>query len=670
VLTANNQAGNLVIEQNMQQAIIQYQNGELELAELLCNRIIEENPMHFDALYLAGIIALQNEQTIMGINLISKAIEIKPTHAGALTSLGDALGDLQLYEEALASYEHALQIEPDFAEAYNNYGTTLECVHRHEDALDSYERALNIRPNFAEAHNNKGNALKGLYRLEEALSSYERALQLQPEYTDALNNHGNILIMLNRHEDAAKSFAQLIAIAPDFDYAIGSMLHAQLYCCNWTNYRESTDKIIQSIHKGKRSILPFSFLTISDSPADQLSCARIHISDRYPESDSLHVTHNYRHDKIRLAYLSADFREHAITYLATGLFEKHDQNHFETFAISFCPEDKSQAGQRVKSAFNQFIDASKMSDLEVVDVMRKLEIDIAVDLSGFTQGHRTTVFSHRPAPIQVNYLGYPGTMGTNYIDYILADRHVIPPEQQSHYTEKVIYLPDSYQVNDSRRIIAERTPSRKEALLPESGFIFCCFNSNYKISPEVYDIWMRLLHSVEGSVLWLIECNVAARLNLKREAVRRGIAVNRLIFAPQMKHSEHLARQRLADLFLDTLTYNAHTTASDALWAGLPVLTCTGNTFAGRVAGSLLHALGLTELICHTPKEYETLALKLATTPIMLNGVKAKLLQNINNHPLFNTDRFCRHIETAYITMWQRYQQGKVPKGFEVRAMQ
>jgi predicted O-linked N-acetylglucosamine transferase (SPINDLY family) len=667
-MTYNKQTTNFDIASNMQHAIILYQNGELKLAESLCNQILNKQSMHFHALYLASVIAIQNGQTLRGIDLISKAIKIDSNHAGAFTNLGDALGDLKQYEEALANYERALQIEPDFAEALNNYGVALENMNRYEEALTSYERALFIKPDFTEAHNNKGNALKGLFRLKEALSSYECALKLQPDYADALNNHGNALFMLNRHEDAVKSFARLITINPDFDYAIGNLFHSQLHYCDWTYYRENSDKIITSINRGKRTNLPFSFLTISHSPEDQLKCARIHIADRYPEFNSTKWTgKHYQHDKIRLAYVSADFREHAMTYLMVGLFETHDRNLFETIAISFCPEEMSPTGQRLKSAFNQFIDASTMCDVEVAKLIRELEIDIAIDLLGFTQGHRTSVFSLRPAPIQVNYLGYPGTMGANYIDYILADRHVIPPEHQACYSEKVIYLPDTYQVNDSRRIIAEQTPSREIAMLPEKGFVFCCFNSNYKITPEIFDIWMRLLNKVEGSIIWLMGCSAVARLNLKREAKQRGVTAKRLIFAPQMKHDEHLARLRLADLFLDTLPYNAHTTASDALWAGLPVLTCTGNTFAGRVAGSLLKAIGLPELITDNLKDYEELALKLATTPELLLAIKTRLSQNRLSHPLFNTKIFCRNIEEAYKTMWQQVQQGNKPVSFTVQ---
>jgi predicted O-linked N-acetylglucosamine transferase (SPINDLY family) len=351
-----------------------------------------------------------------------------------------------------------------------------------------------------------------------------------------------------------------------------------------------------------------------------------------------------------------------------GLFEAHDKERFEITAISFGPDDNGDMRKRLQRSFDRFVDVRDKSDHEISILLQQGEIDIAVNLGGFTAGSRTGVLANRAAPVQVSYLGYPGTMGAEYVDYILADPHVIPPEHRASYAEKVVYLPDSYMVNDSRRAIADHTLSRAETGLPENGFVFCCFNNNFKITPDIFDIWMRLLHKVKGSVLWLSENSTVASNNLRKEAWRRGIPAERLIFAPRMKLvEEHLARHTLADLFLDTLPYNAHTTASDALWAGLPVLSCTGNAFAGRVAASLLHAIGLPELVTATLAEYEALALKLATMPDMLAGIRAKLARNRTTHPLFDTDRFRRHMEAAYITMWERYQHGESPASFAVQ---
>jgi predicted O-linked N-acetylglucosamine transferase (SPINDLY family) len=652
----------------LQQAILHFRDSNLEPAGILCSKILQEQPDNFDALYLQGVITLQQGDAQNAAELLAKALDLKPDHAGTCAAFGDALAGMKRYEEALHRYQRALHIKPDFAEVHNNMGTVLEDIYRYEEALVCYESALQIRPDFAEAHNNKGNIYRALQRFGEALACYDRAIQIQPDYAEALNNRANSLMVLRRNEEAISAFARLLQVRPDYDYALGNMFYEQLQCCDWTHYRETSERIIRLNNESKRASLPFSFLAYSLVPAEQLKCAAIYISDRYPAvSTARRVDVRPRQDRIRLAYVSADFREHAMAYLLAGLFENHSKDHFETIAISFSPEDVSQTGQRVKAAFGTFIDASSMNDDEVIDLIENLEVDIAVDLLGFTQAHRTALFSRRPAPIQVNYLGYPGTMGAGFYDYILADRHVIPPEDRHCYSENVVYLPDTYQVNDSKRYIVEQTPTREDLKLPDTGFVFCCFNSNYKIAPDIFDIWMRLLNKVPGSVLWLMGCSATVRLNLKREAAARGVETGRLVFAPHMKHAEHLARQRVADLFLDTLPYNAHTTASDALWAGLPVLTCTGTTFSGRVASSLLHAVGLSELITHNLEEYENLALKLATKPALLADIRAKLLRNRSKYPLFDTARFCYHIESAYVTMWERYQRGESPADFSVR---
>lgn len=376
----------------------------------------------------------------------------------------------------------------------------------------------------------------------------------------------------------------------------------------------------------------------------------------------------YAHDRIRLAYVSADFRDHPVAILTAGLFAQHDRSRFETVAISLGRDDSSPIRERLKGEFDRFIDARLMSDREIGQLIRELEIDIAVDLNGFTDGSRPNVFAQRPAPVQVNYLGYAGTLGQDYCDYIIGDRFVIPEGVELHYAEKVVRMPDTFMVNDAGRKISGRVPSRTEAGLPETGFVFCCFNNTRKITPDVFDIWTRVLKDVEGSVLWLSSANAIAPNNLRREAEKRAVAGERLVFAPKVALNEdHLARIGLADLFLDTLGYNAHATAADALWAGVPVLTCAGATFASRVAGSLLGAVGLPELITYSPSDYEALAMRLAQEPEFLSGLKQKLARNRAAHPLFDTVRFTRHLETAYTIMWERTQRGERPESFAVR---
>ncbi|MEQ1775930.1 MAG: tetratricopeptide repeat protein [Burkholderiales bacterium] len=624
-------------------------------------------PGYADALINRGNVLQDLGRYEEALAAFDNVLARQPEHLAALNNRGNVLHDLKRYEAAIASYDWALRVNPAYAEALNNRGIALLRLRRPDEALASFDRALALDPEYAEAFNNTGNALRDLRRFEGALASFDRALVIEPDYPEALYNQGHVLNEMKQHEAAAAAFARLLKIAPDSDYALGDMLCAQLSCCDWTAYAHTVERIAAAVREGRKADDPFPFLAISESAADQLMCARSYAADKYPApSTPLWTGKRYRHDRIRVAYLSADYREHALSYLMAGLFERHDRARFETIGISFRPQHGSAMALRIKSAFECFIDVSARSDREVAQLLHDLEVDIAVDLMGFTVDCRTGILAHRAAPIQVNYLGYPGTMGAEYIDYILADRHVIRPEHHAYYTEKVVVLPDTYQANDSRRSIAHGAPTRAECGLPPEGFVFCCFNNNYKIAPPIFDIWMRLLRQIEGSVLWIVDDNPTAVRNLRLAAEQRGVVPQRLVFAPRIKLEDHLARQRLADLFLDTLPYNAHTTASDALWAGLPVLTCMGQTFAGRVAASLLHAVGLPELITGTLEEYEVLALKLARDPELLANIKSKLARHRTTHALFDTDRFRRHIEAAYIGMWERYQRGEPPQSFTV----
>jgi predicted O-linked N-acetylglucosamine transferase (SPINDLY family) len=569
--------------------------------------------------------------------------------------------------EALESCARALAASPGHPEALNIRGNALCKLNRPEEALASYDRALVAWPEYAGALYNRGNVLQALGRYEESLTDYERALSLKPDYADALNNRGNALMTLRRSLEAAADFEQVLSIDPDYPYVAGKLMHARQRCCDWTAHGQQMARIAADVSAGKRSSMPFEFVVASESPDDQLRCARTWVEDHCsPAATPLSQGERYRHDRIRLAYLSADFHEHATAYLLAELFEHHDRSRFETIAISYGPDGQSPMRTRLQRAFDRFIDVRRNSDNEVATLLRQIEVDIAIDLKGFTGESRPAILASRPAPVQVNYLGYPGTMGADYIDYIIADAFVIPENQKQSYSEKVIYLPDCYAANDSKRRINDRIPTRGEVGLPETGFVFCSFNNSYKIAPNVFDIWMRLLANIEGSVLWLLSTETAAIDNLRREAEARHIRSDRLVFAPHVKLEDHLARHRLADLFLDTLPCNAHTTASDALWAGLPLVTCVGSSFAGRVAGSLLCAIGLQQLITHSLADYEALALRLARDREALASIRATLAKNRETHALFDMNRFRRHIETAYLTMWRRAQAGEPPESFVV----
>jgi len=596
------------------------------------------------------------------------AIRLKPDYAEAFYYRGNALLYLKRLDEALASYEGALRLNPDYADAHYNRGIVLQRLRRAEEALESYDRALQLRPDDAEALNNRGNVLIDLKQPDLAVASYERALSCKPDYANACYNLGLALQDVNRPEEAVPYFSRALELVPDYPFAKGKLLHAKMLCCDWDRLSQLRDSIEADVGAGKNSCEPFEYQAISGSARQARLCAEMYAATNFPPSGiQLWAGERYENPRIRIGYVAGEFREHATAILITGLLERHDKRRFETYAFDNGWDDESEIRGRINRAVGEIVDITRLDDAQAAATIRERKIDILVDLNGYVGRERQGIFCYRPCPVQVNYLGFPGTLGADYFDYILADPHVIPPQHEAFYNERIVYLPDTYQVNDSKRRISERIPSRAEVGLPETGFIFCCFNKNYKITPEIFDVWMRLLREVGGSVLWLLEDNVAASRNLKREAERRGIAADRLVFAGRMKPGEHLARHRAADLFLDTLPINAHTTASDALWAGLPVLTCLGQTFPGRVAASLLNAVGLPELVAHDLESYEARALELATKPAWLSDIKARLEQDRASHPLFDTDRFRLHIESAYATMWERARRGEPPSSFSVK---
>jgi protein O-GlcNAc transferase len=597
-----------------------------------------------------------------------RALAAQPGHFDARHGRGQVLSLLLRPAEALAEFERALLLKPDDADVLSNRGWALFGLQRWEESLASCERALAIAPDHLEALHNRGSALIGLGRPEEALASYDRALVLKPDHAAALNHRGNALLQLDRVDEAAQSFARTVALDPDLEYALGNLFHAQLLCCDWSGYDEARDLITSGASEGKQHWLPFMFQTAPTSAAAQLACSRAYITAHCPPSpNSLWRGERYRHDRVRIAYVSADFRNHPVAYSLVQVWEGHDRARFETSAISFGPLIDGEFGQRLKQAFDHFIDARDRHDRDIAALLREQEVDIAVDLMGHTSSGRPGIFALRPAPVQATFLGYAGTTGADYIDYIVADQTVIPQGEQRFYSERVAYLPDTFMPFDNTRQIGARTPSRHQQGLPETGFVFCSFNNTYKLTPPVFDVWMRLLHQVEGSVLWLSGGNPASIANRRDYARQRGIDPDRLIFASRTERLEdHLARHRLAGLFLDTLPYNAHVTAAEALWTGLPIVTCLGTSYSGRVAASLLRAVGLPELVTENLEEYEALALKLARDPALLGQTKAKLAGNRATHKLFDTAHYTRHLESAYETMWQRSQRGEPPAGFAV----
>ena len=631
------------------------------------DRLLAFVPRHADALTNRGTLLAQLGRDNDAVASFDRALAVAPAHVNALTNRGIALKKLARRAEALVSLDRAIAIKPDHAEAYVNRGNVLIDLNRFEDALASFQRALALDPMNANALTNQAFALNALGRYQAALESCDMALRFDPGHANAFLFRGHALAKLDRPVEAAASYEQILLVDPSNVYAFGASLMAHRAACNWGRIAQLLPAIEPAVRAGTVVIPPFTLLGFPIAPDVQLRCASNYVRQLFAgEPKPFPARTHDPSKKIKVGYVSADFRRHPTSYLLAELFECHDRTRFEVIGISYGKDDGSDIRRRIVESLDQFHDIRDSDDRAAAALIDELGIDIAVDLAGYTESARSGIFRLRPAPIQVNYLGYPGTVGANFIDYIIADKTVVPLEHAPHYAEKIVHLPDCYQVNDRRRAIASSSLTRRDAGLPEDGMVFCCFNNLSKITAPVFDAWMRLLPAVPGSVVWLLGDAAAAEANLRREALARGVDPERLVFAGRLDLADHLARHRLADLFLDTLPYNAHTTASDALWAGLPVLTCVGTAFPGRVAASLLHAIGLPELVTASLDDYEALALKLAGDPALLQSIRSRLDANRLTHPLFDTDRFRRHIEAAYATMLDIARRGEPPRSFSV----
>jgi len=624
-------------------------------------------PEHVDALVNRATALSELGRHDEALTDSDQALVLAPDDPEIWYNRGNTLQALRRPDQAMTSYDRALALQPDFTDALNNRGHVLLILQHFNEALTSFSRALTLEPDHIDALINRGSALWELKRYDEALAAFDRALGLEPGHAEALYNRGNVLQQLKRHDEALASYERAMAANPDHKYALGGAAECVLRLCDWKRRDDYGRQIAERLASGTAIIPPLTLMSYSDDPALQLQCARAYVRDRLPEAfEPLSKRRGPRGDKIKLAYLSADFRNHPVGYLTAPLFEGHDRARFDVTGISFGPDDGSPIRDRVVRAFDRFHDVRALDDEGAANLIRDLGVDIAVDLMGHTQDSRTGILARRPAPIQVSYLGFSATMGAGFIDYILGDHIVTPADRQSAFAEQIVQLPDSFWIHHGQPI-AERTPSRAEEGLPAEGFVFCCFNAAAKIAPGMFDIWMSLLASAPASVLWLQGAGASANGRLQSEARSRGIDPARLVFSRWTERREdHLARQRLADLFLDTLPYNAHATASDALWAGLPVVTCRGESFGGRVAASLLSAAGLPELITDNVSDYQDLALSLVRNPASLTAIRSKLAIQRGACPLFDTRRSVRHIEAAYLTMCEAARRGMEPRGFSV----
>ena len=685
---------------NIQGAILR-SLGRLDLSLLAFKKAINIKPDYAEPYKIIGVILKEQGKLDEAIEAYRKAISIKPDYVEVFGNMGNALRKQGKLEEAVETYKKALAIRPNYAEAYYNMGNTLADQGKSEEAIKAYIKALSIKPNYVEAYHNMGVTLKDQGKLEEAIEACKKALLLKPDYAEAYNNLGVTLASQGKLEEATKAYKKSLTFKPDYAEAYNNMaialrdqgkleeaieaydnalkikpnyetaktakLHQQAHICDWDSIEKDT-AVIPKLGTCEKYVSPFDLLPLEDSPKRHQTRSKIYAKAKYPQNPlPPPVKQSKKTNRIRIGYFSTDFKEHPVAYLIAKVLEKHNRDQFEVFGYSLHGSKQSKMRQRLIKSFDCFVNVQGVSDKNVALQARQDGIDIAIDLTGYTQNTRAGIFAYRAAPVQINYLGYPGTLSADFMDYIVTDKCLVPREKQKYYNEKKIYLPNTYMPTDDSREFSTRSLTRRDMGLPENAFVFCCFNNNYKITRLEFSIWMRLLNKVENSVLWLRQSNQQSHLNLKNEAQKQNVEPSRIVFADRVPMDEHLARHRLADLFVDTFNFNAHTTATEALWAGLPVVTKMGQGFAARVAGSLLNAVGLPELITQTNQDYEALILELATNPKMLTKIKQKLATNRQTHPLFDTDQYTKHLEDAYQQAYQNYFDGNPPQTITVQ---
>lgn len=615
-----------------------------------------------DALFHQGLAFVRRRDFQGAVTAFQAATEAWPRYGPSHNNLGSALAALGRHDEAIGTFDRALAIDANDGMAHLHKGVSLQAIGQRDEAITCLQDALKIDPGLDEAHYYLGLTYQRAGQLREALTSLNRSIELNASYPDVFVALGAVLMQLRAPDDAKCAFEQALTIDPSNAAARALRLFLLAVDCDWDEL-EVERSVLPSLGVTGDPVPPFNFLALEDHPerhrARSENYAAAHFGSIVPLPAPIPPT--VRPKKLRIGYFSADMREHATMFLAARMFELHDRERFEIHAYSYGRDEPGPMRQRARAAFDRFSDVRDLSDRQVAELAQRDGLDIAIDLKGYTEHQRVAILAYRPAPIQIGFLGYPGTLGSSFIDYLVADGTVIPTSHRSAYTEKIIVLPDSYQVNDDRRPVVKRQGRRADHGIPQDAFVYCCFNATYKITPTEFQIWMDLLGKVEGSVLWLLAGSARAETNLRLHAANRGVDPDRLIFAPKLAPAAYLERMQFADLFLDTFNYNAHTTASDALWAGLPIITKCGDGFAARVGASLLKAVGLGDLIATSERDYATLALGLAGDPERLAALRVHLEFNRTNLPLFDSARFTKHFETAFDEAYDRLLQGRAP---------
>ena len=685
------------------EALTLFKKNQFLEAKNLCLEVIKDEPNNFGAFHVIAMIFFKEKNFTESKEYMKKALKIKtdsfefhnffafillnlkkfdlalkswdeviklkPDYPEAYNNKGNILFMQDKFQEALMNYEKSIELKKDFADAFNNRGNALRKLNKKKDSIESYKEAIKLKPNYAQAYKNLGSILKETNDVDNSIKNYEKAIDIDPKYLDALVDLGNIHQDRGQNILALNNFFRVLELKSDFKFLLGFVAHVKLKICQWDGIDNILEDIEKKVIEQKNITQPWVFLTYNDSPNLQKITSEIWANKgkKSSKNNSRKFDDKSKNKKIKIGYFSCDFYNHATSLLMINLFELHDRTKFEIIGFNVGSKIEDELYKRVHKAFDQFFNIGDKTDSEIIDFSRLQNIDIAVDLKGYTKNNRFDIFKERCAPIQINYLGYPGTLGSECIDYIIADKILIPKESQKYYSEKIIYLPDSFQVNDSIKKNVSKNFTKEELGLPRDKFIFCSFNATFKILPKTYDVWMNILKKVENSVLWLLVDNDETKKNLILETNKRGVNDERIIFANRMPFEQHILRQKLGNLFIDTFPCTGHTTCSDALRAGLPVLTLQGKSFAGRVSSSLLNALGLKELITKNIGDYENLAIKLASDPNFIGTIKSTLEENLKKKPLFNCEKFTGNIEKAYLEIQRLYNENKRVDNIEIK---
>ena len=643
----------------LEKAITLHKKNEFEQARNLYEKIIEQEPKNFEATHLFACLNMQLKNFEYAFKLIDRSININPLHHAPHNNLGVIFRELKEYEKAIKAFTKAIELNPNYAEAYNNLAISLKDIKLYEEAITNFNKAIELKKNYAEAYNNLGVLFSETNNYKNALKNFEIAINIKQNYIEAFLNIANIYLNIEKYNEAYKFFEIALKLNPKLDD--GSIFEIKTQTNDWIDFDKNISDLKGRILSNKIIVKPFLTKILFDDPNFLKENSINYANSKGLNNKLLNKIKCNNKEKIVIGYFSSDFKDHAVGQLIVELLELHDKKKFEI--IGFYNDNVvDDLTIRIKKSFNKFYNIKNLINSKVISLTKDLGVDIAIDLNGYTKNSRVDIFSERFCPLQISFLGYPGTSGIKNIDYLIADKNLIPEKNKKYYTEKIIYLPNCYQPSDSKRLVIDKKLTRKEFNIKNDQFVFCCFNTAHKINPKIFDSWASILRATNNSVIWLLKYNNISQKNLEQEAMLRKIDPERIIFCKKTSNQEHIKRFQLADLFLDTFPYGAHTTANEALFSGLPIVTIIGESFQSRVCSSLLSTVGLKELITNSYEEYENLAINIAKNPQKLQSIKDSLKMNIKNSPLFNSKFYTENLEKAYINIYERHNKNLEPE--------